>query len=85
MSVIVYVNGSSYGADGASQSTVESTILTAIRAGGDFIDLRARDARVVRVLVTAASAIRVERLRQPVEATDEDDLFPNFDFFDTDI
>lgn len=85
MSVIVHVNGSSYLVDDVDQATVESVVLDAVRVGGAFIDLRARDERSVRVLVTMASTVHIEQTAQPVQPTNEEDVFPDFDFYATDL
>lgn len=85
MSVLVYVNDSAYVVNDGSQVAAEALILDAVQAGAAFIDMHTREGRPVRVLVTPASTIRLENVPPPVEPADEDDVFPDFDFFDTDL
>lgn len=75
MTVLVNINESLHAIEDAQLSAVETQILAAVHSDGAFVDFHDRSSRLVRVLVTPASAIRIERLTSPVDATDgEEDI-----------
>lgn len=64
---LVQISNSSYVVEDARMVYAEALILDAVYSGGAFIDLHDMAGRPVRVLVTPASAVRVEKVPQPVE------------------
>ena len=85
MTFLVNINESPHAIEDAQLSEIESQILVAVRAGGAFVDLPGRSGRTVRILVTPASAIRIERLPPPVDTTDHEEDFCDLTFIDLDM
>ena len=85
MTFLVNINESLHAIQDAQLGDVETQILAAVHAGGAFVDFPGRSGRLVRILVTPASVIRIERLPAPVDATDEDEDIGDLTFIDLDM
>ena len=85
MTFLVNISESLHSIEDAQLSGVETQILAAVHAGGAFVEFSARSGRSVRILVTPASVIRIERLPSPVDATDDDEDMGDLTFIDLDM
>ncbi len=85
MTVLVYVNEFAYVVDDSNVATTEALIVDAVHAGGAFINLCNSAAQPVRVLVTPATPVRVEKMSPRVEPSHDDDIFPDFESYELEI
>ena len=85
MTVLVHVNDCAYVVEDSGLPDVEALVLDAVHSGGAFIDLYDRASRPVRVLVSGASAVRIEKVPHQLEPADDDDLFPDFASYDFEL
>jgi hypothetical protein len=69
MTFLVRISDHHYAVDDDDLKGFESRILAAARAGGAFVDVPGPVGQPVRVLVTAATAVSIERPPRPVEAS----------------
>ena len=85
MTFLVNINESLHAIEDAQLSGVETQILAAVHAGGAFVEFPGRSGQLVRILVTPATMIRVERLPSPVATTDDDEDIGDLTFIDLDM
>ncbi|MFC5932062.1 hypothetical protein D6T64_01185 [Cryobacterium melibiosiphilum] len=81
MTFLVHINEYRYAVDGAAIADVQARILKAVQAGGEFVDFCVAGGTPVKVLVTPASAVRIEQLPPTAEPLDGDDQLSDFSFF----
>lgn len=67
MTYLVHVSERFFAVDDSDVGDVEGRILDAVRSGGAFIEFDGQGPEPLRVLVTAASQVRIEKLPQPLE------------------
>lgn len=82
MTHFVYVNHHPYEVDTNSVGAIENLVLEAVQAGGAFIDFPVSAGRAARVLVTPASAVRIERAPNPIATSPHEDTSANFIAYD---
>lgn len=85
MTFLVNINESLHAIEDAQLCGVETQILAAVHAGGAFVDFPGRGDQLVRILVTPASVIRIERLPSPVDPPDDDEGIGELTFIDLDM
>ena len=85
MTFLVNINESLHAIEDAELSGVETQILAAVHAGGAFVEFAGKSGRLMRILVTPASVIRIERLPSPVNAIDDGDDIQDLTFIDLDM
>lgn len=85
MTFLVNINESLHAIEDEKLSDIESQILVAVRAGGAFVDFPGTSGRLVRILVTPASTVRIERLPSPVDTADHDEDACDLTFIDLDM
>ena len=73
MTFLVNINESPHAVNDDQLKHVESQILAAVHIGGAFIDFRRMSGRMLRILITPASIIQIERLPSPIESPDDGD------------
>jgi len=85
MTFLAYVDGSRYAISDDDADPFERAVVSALRSGGDFVDVPNRPHSTVRILVTPASTIRLERLPDADDASeggDDGEEFFDFAFYD---
>lgn len=85
MTFLAYVNGSRYAISDDDADPFERAVVAALRSGGDFVDMPNRPHSAVKILITSASAVRLERLPDADERDEEGDQgeeFFDFAFYD---
>jgi hypothetical protein len=85
MTFLLRINDHPYYVDDDAVEQIQSRILEAIRAGGEFIDVIRAGGRTAKALVTLGSAIHLERLPEPIRSSDEAEDFPLLTFYDLDF
>ena len=85
MTFLVNINESFHAIEDAQLSDIESQILVAVHAGGAFVDFRGRSGRLMRILVTPASVVRLEQLPSTVDATAREEDIWDLTFIDLNI
>ena len=85
MTFLVNINESLHAIDDAQLSAVETQIIAAVHAGGAFVEFPGRSGGLVRILVTPATMIQIERLSSPVDTTDDDEDIGDLTFIDWDM
>lgn len=85
MTILVNINESLHAIEDAQLSGVETQILAAVHTGGAFVDLPGKSGQLVRILVTPATMIRIERIPSTVATTDDNEDIGDLTFIDLDM
>jgi len=85
MTFLVNISESLHAIEDAQLSGVETQILAAVHVGGAFVNFPGGSGQLVRILVTPATMIRIERIPSPVDTTDDDEDIGDLTFIDLDM
>ncbi|MEF2977211.1 hypothetical protein [Subtercola sp. YIM 133946] len=84
MTYLVYINDHRHDVSDGHIADLEDRIMDAVRIGGAFVEVFDGGSQPVRVLVTPATAVRIQRAPRPIIASSADTEFPDFAFYDLD-
>jgi len=85
MAFLVNINESLHAIEDAQLSGVETQVLAAVHAGYAFVDFPGRSDQLVRILITLATTIRVERIQLPEATSDDEEDIGDLTFIDLDM